>query len=98
MGGKSIAHMARSREARFRMNKLKMADIFNPKITLEKYPKCAGSMKDCPENIQDLKNPPEQCRKCPQFMESKYAKELLADRQVKRAKELAELFGSIKKN
>ena len=62
------------------------------------YPKCAGSDKDCPEEITNPKQPPEPCRNCPQFKESKYAKELLTDERIKRAKELAELFDNMKKN
>jgi len=31
-------------------------------------------------------------------MESKYAKELMVDERIKRAKELAELFDNMKKN
>lgn len=38
------------------------------------FPKCKGTLDICPRAIEDFKNPPESCRKCSTFIESKYYK------------------------
>ena len=98
MGGRSIGYRAAQERARIRMRKLKMNIVFNPRIKLRKYPKCAGYMEGCPPEITNPKEPPEQCRKCPNFIESKYYTELMEAERIKRVKELAELFESIRKS
>ena len=97
MGGKSIAHKTRGEKSRRRILKYSMSDIYKS-AKPSKYPDCIGTFQDCPEEITNPKQPPEPCRNCPQFKESKYAKELLTDERIKRAKELAELFDNMKKN
>ncbi len=32
-----------------------------------KYPKCRGLFEDCPKEIKDPKNPPKECRSCPEL-------------------------------
>ncbi len=40
----------------------------------KKYPECVGSYKDCPKEITDVNNPPEQCKKCPKYHEWEMSK------------------------
>jgi len=40
------------------------------------FPSCALLFPECPTCIDDLKNPPEICRECENFLNSKYAEEI----------------------
>ena len=95
MGGKSIAHRAASYRARKAVLKYKMSDIFKNQV-IKEYPNCIGTYEDCPSEIKNPEEPPEQCRKCPLFIESKYYKEFSKRDMLERSRELAELFKSLK--
>lgn len=91
MGGRSIAHRAASYRARKAMLKYKMSDLFKDKIKKE-YPNCVGTFEDCPKEIQNPEEPPENCKKCPIFVESKYYEKVVKNENIERLKELAKLF------
>lgn len=93
MGRKSIAARAARESARRRAMKMSMNDIY--KSFTAKYPHCAGLMAECPPVIDDPKNPPEKCRICPNFMESRYHKG--SDAAAERIKEIHNLFASMRK-
>ncbi|MEM5861222.1 MAG: hypothetical protein QXJ20_02410 [Candidatus Aenigmatarchaeota archaeon] len=95
MGGRSIAHRAASYRARRAMLKYKMSDIFKEKIRKE-YPNCVGTFSDCPEAIANPDEPPEQCKKCPIFVESKYYEKQANKETLEKAKELAQLFQELR--
>ena len=95
MGGRSIAHKARGEKSRRRMLKYSMSDIYKS-AKPSKYPDCINTFQDCPTEITDPKQPPEQCKNCPQFKESKYYDK--TEEQQKRVKELSELFANLRRN
>ena len=55
-----------------------------------KYPKCSELKEkifdECPKEIEDVNNPPSQCRTCPQFVPTR-------EMRKKRAMELMALMG-----
>ncbi len=99
MGGKSIARRAANERSRRKMMKVTMAK-YHP-MSLEKqfqhqdYPKCNTFDKECPPEIADPANPPEKCKNCMQFKLSKFYNK--AEGEMKRAKELSELFAGMRK-
>jgi hypothetical protein len=93
MGGKSVAARAARESARKRMARFSMNDIY--RSATAKYPACAGLMPDCPQAIEEPKSPPEKCKPCPNFMESKFYKKPAAEDRVR---ELHSLFASIRKS
>lgn len=95
MGGRSIAHRAASYRARKAMLKYKMSDIFKEKVKKE-YPNCVGTFEDCPKEIANPEDAPEQCRKCPLFVESKYYERYATEEKMEKAKELAKLFQDLR--
>jgi hypothetical protein len=44
--------------------------------------------------IEDLKNPPEHCKKCPQFLDSRHHEKLFSE---DRLKQFHDLFSSVRK-
>lgn len=96
MGGKSIAHRAASYRARRAMLKYKIGDIFKEKVRKE-YPNCAGTFEDCPKEILNPEEAPEQCKKCPIFVESKYYEKYATEEKIEKARELAQIFEELRK-
>ncbi|MCD6215647.1 MAG: hypothetical protein J7J92_01065 [Candidatus Aenigmarchaeota archaeon] len=41
-------------------------------VNKQAYPNCIGFFDDCPPQINDPNNPPDQCKTCPKYRESKY--------------------------
>ena len=91
MGRKSVASRAAREVARRKLGKSSIGDIYKKKL-LSKYPECAGISPDCPNKIENIKNPPEICHKCPHFLESNYYDKPLASQKIQ---ELHDLFASM---
>ena len=80
MGGKSIAHRAAQYRQRQRARYVTMAKYHplsadNPNALGKrsgKFPNCIDFFDDCPPQINDPNNPPDQCKTCPKYRESKY--------------------------
>jgi hypothetical protein len=36
-----------------------------------KYPNCSGAYPECPPEVEDKHNPPDECRLCPVYLEWK---------------------------
>jgi hypothetical protein len=93
MSSKSVAARSARESARKRIGKFSINSIYK-KVPAAGYPECAGVQETCPNQIEDLKNPPEKCRKCPHFMDSRhYEKHFNGDR----LKQFHELFASLRK-
>ena len=48
------------------------SDIFASVGKGKTYPSCSSTFDDCPPQINDPNNPPDQCKTCPKYRESKY--------------------------
>lgn len=97
MGGRSVGERAVKDKRRARLKKsfgkwmeMQTMGVAKPRD----YPECAASMKDCPPAIEYPNNPPDCCRLCPQYIESKFYHER---NPQERARELAELFAGLRK-
>ncbi len=93
MSSKSVAARSARESARKRMGKFSINSIYRKSPSAD-YPNCAGSNGSCPNQIEDLKNPPEKCRKCPQFLDSRHHEKLFSE---DRLKQFHELFSSVRK-
>lgn len=60
----------------------------------KKYPLCTLLFPECPQAIEDLKNPPEICKECENFLGSKYAEQ--AEEQKKN--DFLETIKNLQKN
>lgn len=91
-----IVGQAAEKEKRRRRLRMSMGKFMNTQnmAKIGPYPSCPGTMKDCPQAIEDPHNPPSCCRVCPQYMESKFYHE---QNPEGRAKELHELFAGLRK-
>lgn len=93
MSSKSVAARAARENARKRAGRFSINSIYR-KGPRKEYPECAGSHETCPSQIEDLKNPPEKCRKCPEFLESSHYEKTFDE---DRLRQFHDLFSSIRK-
>jgi len=73
MGGSWNYKRLRQLHSKYK-NKFEMDMDKLRKMHEKKYPDCVGEYKDCPKEIPDKNNPPEQCKKCPKYDEWRHSK------------------------
>ena len=91
MGRRSVASRAAGEVSRRKMGKSSIGSIYRQK-SLQRYPGCAGMMPECPAAIEDPRNPPDKCARCPHFMESPFYKKPSTDEKIMELRNLFEQF------
>ena len=61
-----------TRERRRWSLKRKFKQDLSSLIDKKDYPNCPGTFSDCPEKIEDPKDPPKQCKTCPKYVNSEF--------------------------
>lgn len=91
MGRRSVATRTAGEISRRKLGKSMISSIYRQK-SFSRYPECPGSMAGCPDRIENPSSPPENCGRCPNFLESSFYKKPPPEEKIQELRALFEEF------